>query len=212
ALSGRGGMSFDRFPPHIVFVGGSTGGIEGIQNIVAEWPANGPGLVLAEHMPGGFTQSFADRLNRLSAVDVREAREGDVVKNGCAFVAPGDRHTTVIRTEGETRIRLDAGPPVNLYRPNIDLLFRSAALLGGDAVGVLLSGMGRDGAEGLAEMRAAGAFTVAQDEASSAVFGMPGEAVRLDAASEVLDVKEIAPQVLRKIHEKIAMHRKVVAS
>ncbi|WP_445005357.1 protein-glutamate methylesterase/protein-glutamine glutaminase [Halomonas mongoliensis] len=181
----------------LLIIGASTGGTEAIRRVLEPLPANSPAIMIAQHMPGGFTRSFAERLDRLCQIRVKEAEEGERVLPGHAYIAPGDAHLTLARSGANYVARLDQGPPVNRHRPSVDVLFRSAAEQAGrNSVGVLLTGMGKDGAAGLLEMRRAGAPTIAQDEASCVVFGMPREAIALGAACEVLSLEQIAPRLL----------------
>lgn len=181
----------------LLIIGASTGGTEAIRRVLEPLPANSPAIMIAQHMPGGFTRSFAERLDRLCQISVKEAEDGERVLPGHAYIAPGDAHLKLARSGANYVARLDQGPPVNRHRPSVDVLFRSAAEQAGrNAVGVLLTGMGKDGAAGLVEMRQAGAPTIAQDEASCVVFGMPREAITLGGASEVLPLEEIAPRLL----------------
>lgn len=181
----------------LLIIGASTGGTEAIRQVLEPLPANSPAIMIAQHMPGGFTRSFAERLDRLCQVRVKEAEEGERVLPGHVYIAPGDAHLKLARSGANYVARLDQGPPVNRHRPSVDVLFRSAAEQAGrNAVGVLLTGMGRDGAAGLLEMRKAGAPTIAQDEASCVVFGMPREAIALGGASEVISLDDIAPRLL----------------
>ena len=181
----------------LIIIGASTGGTEAIRRVLEPLPANSPAILITQHMPGGFTRSFAERLDRLCQISVKEAEDGERVLPGHAYIAPGDAHLKLARSGANYVARLDPGPPVNRHRPSVDVLFRSAAEQAGrNAVGVLLTGMGKDGAAGLVEMRQAGAPTIAQDEASCVVFGMPREAIALGGASEVLPLEEIAPRLL----------------
>lgn len=182
----------------IVAMGASTGGTEAIKEILRRLPADGPAIVVSQHIPEAFSGPFAARMDRESAMTVSEARDGQQILPGHVVVAPGNRHLLVVRDGARYVCRLSDGPPVNRHRPSVDVMFRSVAqAVGPNAIGVLLTGMGEDGAQGLAEMRAAGATTVAQDEASSVVWGMPGEAVRIGAAERVLDIGAIAPAILQ---------------
>ncbi|WP_444984325.1 protein-glutamate methylesterase/protein-glutamine glutaminase [Halomonas mongoliensis] len=181
----------------LLIIGASTGGTEAIRRVLEPLPANSPAIMIAQHMPGGFTRSFAERLDRLCQIRVKEAEEGERVLPGHAYIAPGDAHLKLARSGANYVARLDQGPPVNRHRPSVDVLFRSAAEQAGrNSVGVLLTGMGKDGAAGLLEMRQAGAPTIAQDEASCVVFGMPREAIALGGATEVLSLEQIAPRLL----------------
>ena len=183
----------------IILIGASTGGTEAISRVLQQFPEDAPATVIVQHMPERFTAAFARRLDQSCAVRVREAEDGDVLEQGTAFVAPGDRHLILAKT-GASRISviLNDGPPVNRHRPSADVLFQSAAsVTGASAVGVLLTGMGRDGASGLLALREAGAVTIAQDEATSIVFGMPKAAIELGAATRVCPLDEIAATVLQ---------------
>ncbi|MDR9440726.1 MAG: chemotaxis response regulator protein-glutamate methylesterase [Halomonas sp.] len=181
----------------LIIIGASTGGTEAIRNVLEPLPANSPAILITQHMPGGFTRSFAERLDRLCQISVKEAVDGERILPGHAYIAPGDVHLKLARSGANYVARLDDGLPVNRHRPSVDVLFHSAASQAGrNAIGVLLTGMGKDGAAGLLEMRQAGSATLAQDEASCVVFGMPREAIALDAASDVLPLEEIAPRLL----------------
>ncbi|MCX2780089.1 chemotaxis response regulator protein-glutamate methylesterase [Microbulbifer thermotolerans] len=181
----------------LVILGASTGGPEAIRRVLEPLPANCPAILIAQHMPPGFTRSFAERLNRLCRVGVKEAEDGERVLPGHVYIAPGDRHLKLDRCGANYQVQLDSGPPVNRHRPSVDVLFQSAAELAGrNAIGVLLTGMGKDGAAGLLAMRDAGAPTLAQDEETSLVYGMPREAAALGAASEIVALEEVAPRIL----------------
>lgn len=183
--------------PRIIAIGASTGGTEAIKDVLIRLPTNLPGIVITQHMPERFTRSFAERLDKLAAITVREAAHGDVVQPGHAYVAPGHSHLSVSYSAGQFRCELGGGAPVNRHRPSVDVLFDSVArLAGGRAVGVLLTGMGRDGAAGLLHMREAGAHTIAQSESTCVVYGMPREAVALGGASEVVDLPDIAGRIV----------------
>ncbi|HSP58811.1 MAG TPA: chemotaxis response regulator protein-glutamate methylesterase [Halomonas sp.] len=181
----------------LVIIGASTGGTEAIRQVLEPLPANSPAILITQHMPGGFTRSFAERLNRLCQISVKEAEDGERVVPGHAYIAPGDTHLKLARSGANYIVRLDDGPPVNRHRPSVDVLFHSAAAQAGrNAIGVLLTGMGKDGAVGLLEMREAGAETLAQDEASCVVFGMPREAIALGGACDVVALDDIAPKLM----------------
>ncbi|SEL75366.1 protein-glutamate methylesterase/protein-glutamine glutaminase [Halomonas daqiaonensis] len=181
----------------LIIIGASTGGTEAIRQVLEPLPANSPAILITQHMPGGFTRSFAERLDRLCQISVKEAADGERILPGHAYIAPGDAHLTLARSGANYVAHLDDGPPVNRHRPSVDVLFHSAASQAGrNAIGVLLTGMGKDGAAGLLEMRQAGSATLAQDEASCVVYGMPREAVALGAAADVLPLEEIAPRLL----------------
>jgi len=182
----------------VIAIGASTGGTEALREVLEPLPADAPGIVMVQHMPEKFTRSFANRLDSLSRVRVKEAEDGDRILPGHALLAPGNFHMEVIRNGAEYRVRVFSADPVNRHRPSVDVLFHSCArYLGANAVGVILTGMGDDGARGLLEMRRAGARTIAQDEASCVVFGMPREAIELGAAERVLSLAEIPGAALR---------------
>ena len=185
--------------PRVVAVGASTGGTEALRVLIEALPRTAPPLLVVQHMPAGFTAAFARRLDTTSAVEVKEAEEGDVLARGRVLIAPGDRHIVLRRASTHYRVQLVDGPLVSRHRPSVDVLFRSVAnAAGANATGILLTGMGDDGAAGLAEMHAAGALTIAQDEASCVVFGMPKEAIALGAVDQVLPLGEIAAAVMRR--------------
>lgn len=193
-----------QYPAHfrathkVVAVGASTGGTEALVRLLSSLPADSPGLVIVQHMPAGFTRSFAARLNSLSRMSVKEAEDRDPVLPGHALLAPGDFQMAVERNGAQTAVRVYPGAPVNRHRPSVDVLFHSCAeTLGHNAIGVILTGMGADGARGMLAMRQAGAHTVAQDETSCVVFGMPREAIALGGAEEVAALDDMAPAVLR---------------
>ena len=182
----------------IVAVAASTGGTEALTTLLTALPADAPGLVIVQHMPAGFTAAFAERLNSICRVEVKEAATGDQVMDGRALLARGNRHLTVLRAGSGYEVRVDEGPLVSRHRPSADVLFRSVAQAAGpNALGIILTGMGADGADGLLEMRQAGAFTVAQDEASCVVFGMPKEAIARGAVDQVIGISGIATRLLR---------------
>jgi two-component system chemotaxis response regulator CheB len=182
----------------IVAIGASTGGVEALTRLLASLPADAPGLVIVQHMPEGFTGSFARRLDQLCAINVREAMEGDLVEPGVALVSPGNRHLVLCGRAGRYSVTLEDSAPVSRHRPSVDVLFLSAArVAGNDAVGVILTGMGADGAKGLLAMRAAGATTFAQDEASCVVFGMPREAIALGAVEHVVALDGMPTAIAR---------------
>lgn len=177
----------------LVVVGASTGGTEAIRTITSALAGDCPPLVIVQHMPAGFTRSFAARLDGTSAATVREAADGDVLRPGLVLIAPGDRHISVSRSGSRYEVSVTEGPLVSRHRPSVDVLFRSVAdAAGPNAVGILLTGMGNDGADGLKRMRTAGAATIAQDEATCAVFGMPRAAVACNAVQHVLSIDAIA--------------------
>lgn len=182
----------------VVAVGASTGGTEALRVFLEALPANSPGVVIVQHMPEKFTKAFAQRLDGLCAVTVKEAEDDDTVVRGRVLVAPGNRHTLLKRSGARYYVEVKDGPLVSRHRPSVDVLFRSVARYAGkNAVGVILTGMGDDGAAGMAEMKEAGAITIAQDEASSVVWGMPHEAIKRGGVDKVLPLDRIAGEVLR---------------
>ena len=182
----------------VIAIGASTGGTEALLHLFERMPQDCPGIVAVQHMPEGFTAAFARRLNDNCAIEVREAADGDQLVPGRAYIAPGNRHTFVRRMGPTYFLEVRDGALVSRHRPSVNVLFRSAAqAVGPDAVGVLLTGMGDDGADGLLEMKRASAFTIAQDEATCVVFGMPREAILLGAADEVLPLHRIPQAMLR---------------
>lgn len=186
----------------VIAIGASTGGPHAIETILRALPPDVPGTVIVQHMPEFFTASFAERLDQVCPMHVREARDGDGVAPGVALIAPGNRHMILQQDGAGYRVRIKDGPPVHHQRPSVDVLFSSVARgAGPNAIGILLTGMGADGARGLLAMRESGAVTIAQDEETSVVYGMPREAVRLGAAMQVLPLPLIAPAVLRHLAE-----------
>ncbi|PIF74453.1 response regulator receiver-modulated CheB methylesterase [Variovorax sp. 54] len=181
----------------LLIIGASTGGTEAIREVLQPLPPDAPAVLIAQHMPAGFTRSFAQRLDGLCRIRVKEAEQGERVLPGHAYIAPGGFHLSLARSGANYVAHLDQEPPVNRHRPSIDVLFDSAAKHAGkNAIGIILTGMGKDGAEGLLRMRRAGAHTLAQDEASCVVFGMPREAVALGAVDEVSPLNEISRRVM----------------
>ncbi len=182
----------------IVAVGASTGGTEALREFLQVLPADCPGIVIVQHMPEKFTAAFARRLDSLCAVQVKEAEDGDTVIRGRALIAPGNRHTLLKRSGARYYVEVKDGPLVSRHRPSVDVLFRSVARYAGrNAVGVIMTGMGDDGAAGMAEMKDAGATNLAQDEATCVVFGMPAEAVKRGGVHKVLPLQGLAGEVLR---------------
>jgi two-component system, chemotaxis family, protein-glutamate methylesterase/glutaminase len=181
-----------RTTERIIAIGASTGGTEAIREVLQALPPDAPGIVISQHIPAAFSGPFAQRLNSLCAMSVCEAQDGQYILPGHAYVAPGDHHLIVERDGARYRCRLNQGPHVNRHRPSVDVMFRSVAQnVGPNALGVILTGMGDDGARGLKEMQQTGAPTIAQDEASSVVWGMPGSAVKLGAADHVQSLRSI---------------------
>ncbi|EFH4121068.1 chemotaxis-specific protein-glutamate methyltransferase CheB, partial [Escherichia coli] len=184
----------------LIAIGASTGGTEAIRHVLQPLPLSSPALLITQHMPPGFTRSFADRLNKLCQIGVKEAEDGERVLPGHAYIAPGDRHMELARSGANYQIKIHDGPAVNRHRPSVDVLFHSVAKQAGrNAVGVILTGMGNDGAAGMLAMRQAGAWTLAQNEASCVVFGMPREAINMGGVCEVVDLSQVSQQMLAKI-------------
>jgi two-component system chemotaxis response regulator CheB len=183
---------------HVVMaIGASTGGTKALETVLSAMPANAPGIVVVQHMPEHFTHSFAERLNRLCAMEVKEAEDGDTVAPGRALIAPGNKHLLLSRSGAVYKAAVKDGPLVSRHRPSVDVLFKSVArYAGANAVGAILTGMGADGAAGLKEMRDAGAETAAQDEASCVVFGMPKEAIKMGGAGHVVPLDAMARTLL----------------
>jgi two-component system chemotaxis response regulator CheB len=186
-----------RMTAQVIAVGASTGGTEALRQFLAALPSDAPGVVAVQHMPEQFTRAFAERLDQLCTVRVKEADDGDRVLAGHALIAPGDRHMRLVRDGALYQVKLSSEPPVNRHRPAVDVLFQSCASQAqGNAVGIIMTGMGDDGARGLLAMRKAGARTLAQDEETCIVFGMPKVAVELGAADEVLPLSRLAEAAL----------------
>ncbi|WJV68586.1 chemotaxis response regulator protein-glutamate methylesterase [Pectobacteriaceae bacterium CE70] len=184
----------------LIAIGASTGGTEAIRHVLQPLPPTSPALLITQHMPPGFTKSFAERLNKLCQITVKEAEDGERVLPGHAYIAPGARHLELARSGANYQVKLHDGPPVNRHRPSVDVLFRSVAQYAGrNAVGVILTGMGNDGAAGLLELHQAGAYTLAQNETSCVVFGMPREAIALGGVDEVVDLHQVSQRMLAQI-------------
>jgi two-component system chemotaxis response regulator CheB len=185
----------------ILVFGSSTGGTEALKDVLIHMPPDGPGIVMTQHMPEGFTKSFAARLDSLCKIRVKEAEDGDRVLPGHAYLAPGHSHLLLERSGANYVCKLSQAEPVNRHRPSVDVLFRSAANNAGkNAIGVILTGMGKDGAAGMKEMHDAGAHTFAQDEASCVVFGMPKEAIAHGGVDEVVPLKDMAQKILEYLN------------
>jgi two-component system chemotaxis response regulator CheB len=193
-----GSAAMARTTEKIVCIGASTGGTESLREVVEALPLDCPGIVVVQHMPELFTASFARRLDSLSKVSVKEAVDGDPVLRGHVLIAPGNKHTLLQRSGARYHVAVQDGPLVSRHRPSVDVLFRSAAkFAGANAVGIIMTGMGDDGAHGLLEMRQAGARTIAQNEETCVVFGMPKEAIALGAAERVLPLDQLAMEIRR---------------
>ncbi len=186
----------------IVAIGASTGGTRAIETVLSGLPVTTPGTVIAQHMPEAFTAGFAQRLNETCQMEVREARDNDHVIPGVALVAPGNRHMVLRRSGGSYLVKIKNGPLVHYQRPSVDVLFRSVAKSAGkNAVGAILTGMGADGAKGLLEMKENGAYTIAQDEATCVVFGMPKEAMEIGAVDKVVPLPNISASVIHALQK-----------
>ncbi|MEY4863703.1 MAG: hypothetical protein RLZ51_1798 [Pseudomonadota bacterium] len=197
-LAGMGRVSTEK----IIAIGSSTGGTEALREVLSVMPADGPAVMITQHMPPGFTRSFADRLNGLCRMRVKEAEDNERILPGHAYIAPGGRQMRVRRSGANYMVQIDDGPPVNRHKPSVDVLFRSIAeQVGRNAIGVMLTGMGRDGADAMRVMRDAGAWNLAQDEASCVVYGMPREAVAAGAIDEILPLGRIAEHILARLRE-----------
>jgi len=184
----------------VVAIGASTGGTQAIQQVLQSMPHNAPPIVIVQHMPESFTKAFADRLNDICDIEILEASDGDSVIPGRALIAPGNHHMMLSRSGANYFVQVKQGPLVNRHRPSVDVLFKSVArYAGANAVGVILTGMGGDGASGMLEMKQNGAYTIAQDEISSVVFGMPKEAIKLGGVDTVLGLEKITSDVLSNV-------------
>ncbi len=198
-LAAPTGKAMDRTTERVVIVGASTGGTEALREFLESLPQDGPGTVIVQHMPENFTRAFANRLNGICSIEVKEAQNGDSVLRGRALIAPGNKHTLLKRSGARYYVEVKDGPLVSRHRPSVDVLFRSAArYAGGNAVGVIMTGMGDDGAKGMLEMKQAGAVTIAQDEKTCVVFGMPNEAIKLGGVDKILPLDGIAGAVLKE--------------
>jgi len=184
----------------IIAIGASTGGTEALRQVLTAMPLDCPGIVITQHMPAGFTRSFAERLNKLCRINVKEAEDGDRVLPGHAYLAPGGIHLELTRSGANYHAKLQDLPPVNRHCPSVDLLFHSVAkCAGSNAVGAILTGMGYDGAKGMLAMRQAGARTLAQSEKTCVVYGMPREAVALDGVDEIVDLDQMCQRILSNV-------------
>lgn len=186
----------------VIAIGASTGGTEALRIVLSEMPVDSPGIVVVQHLPQLFTKAFADRLDRDCAISVKEAEDGDRILVGRALIAPGNRHLAVRRSGAHYTVSVADGPLVSRHRPSVDVLFRSVAQSAGpNAVGVIMTGMGDDGADGLLEMRSAGAYGIAQDEASCVVFGMPREAIVRGAVDEIVPLHRLGSAIVRRMYQ-----------
>lgn len=183
----------------VIVIGASTGGTEAVAKILSELPGDSPGIVVVQHMPEKFTTSFANRLDNICKIQVKEAHNGDRLLNGQALIAPGNYHTLLKRSGAHYYVEVKSGPLVSRHRPSVNVLFRSTAQNAGrNALGIILTGMGDDGAEGISELKEAGALTIAQDEASCIVFGMPKEAIKTGDVDHILGLSDIASFIYKK--------------
>ncbi|MCD9015801.1 protein-glutamate methylesterase/protein-glutamine glutaminase [Parachryseolinea silvisoli] len=196
AIHGGNTKSLVQTTDKVIALGASTGGTEAILAFLREMPIDCYGIIVVQHMPELFTRSFAQRMDSICRISVKEAEHGDSVLRGRCLIAPGNRHMELRRSGARYYVHLDDGPPVNRHRPSVNVLFRSVARFAGkNAIGIIMTGMGADGAEGMLEMKSAGAHTIAQDEESSVVFGMPKEAIKLGGVSKILPLFRIASYV-----------------
>ena len=194
----------------VIFIGASTGGTEATKDVLVELPPDAPAVMITQHMPPGFTRSYAQRLDGLCRIRVKEAEDGERVLPGHAYIAPGGLHLSVERSGANYVARVTDGERVNRHKPSVDVLFRSAArVVGPNALGVMLTGMGGDGARAMREMRDEGSYNVVQDEASCIVFGMPREAIAEGAAHEVLPLHAIAPALLARLADGVASRHRL---
>jgi two-component system chemotaxis response regulator CheB len=190
----------------IIFIGASTGGTEATKEVLINLPPDCPAVVITQHMPPGFTKSYAARLDGLCRIRVAEAQDGERILPGHAYIAPGGFHLSVERSGANYIARVQDGEPVNRHRPSVEVLFRSAArVVGPNALGIMLTGMGADGAKAMKELRDAGSYNLVQDEATCVVFGMPREAINAGAAHEVLPLKDIAPKLIERLRATAGM-------
>lgn len=195
-LSSANNAALVKTTEQIIAIGTSTGGTQALEIVLSKLPATALGIVVVQHMPEKFTAMFAERLNNLCQIEVREAKNGDRVMPGRALIAPGGRHMMLKRNGAQYVVEVVDGPLVNRHKPSVDVLFRSVAkFAGANALGIIMTGMGDDGARGMKEMHATGARTIAQDEASCVVFGMPKEAIKLGAVDQVMALEQI-PQAI----------------
>lgn len=197
------GKAMARTTEMVICVGASTGGTEALREMLERLPANSPGMVIVQHMPEKFTAAFAKRLNGLCEVEIKEAEDGDPVLRGHVLIAPGDKHMLLERQGARYHVSVRNGPLVSRHRPSVDVLFRSAARsAGSNAMGVIMTGMGDDGARGMLEMHQAGAYTIAQDEASCIVFGMPKEAIAHGGVDKIVPLDQVAREIMAEDHRR----------
>ncbi len=182
----------------IVALGASTGGTEAIKEVLENLPANAPGIVISQHIPIAFSRAFTERVNKTCQIEVCEPKDGQKIVNGHAYIAPGDKHLMVVRSGADYIIKLNDGPPVSRHKPSVDVMFRSVAQnVGPNAMGVMLTGMGADGAEGMLEMKEQGSYNIAQDEQTCVVWGMPGAAVKIGAVDKEFGLSHVANEIIK---------------
>jgi two-component system chemotaxis response regulator CheB len=187
----------------VIIIGASTGGTVAISNLLSKLPSNCPGILIAQHMPPGFTKSFANRLDAVCEMTVKEAEHGEIIKQGHVYIAPGGKHLGLIKVGANYQVKIDDGEPVNRHKPSVDYLFNSAAeVLGKNATGIILTGMGKDGALGMLKMKNAGSFNFAQNEESCVVFGMPKEAIAAGGVNQVVGIEELPTLLLNHLRHK----------
>lgn len=204
-MPGSAGSKHFKTTDKLIAIGASTGGTEAIKEVLVNLPLGMPGIVITQHIPASFSRAFAERVNTHAALTVKEATDGEFIVPGHVYIAPGDRHLLVVRDGARWRSKLSDDVPVNRHKPSVDVLFRSVANSAGpNAMGIILTGMGKDGAQGLLDMKEAGAKTIAQDESSSVVWGMPGSAVELGAAEEVLPLGQISGRLVNEYMRRAA--------
>ena len=190
-------LSLSKTTNKIVILGASTGGTQAIETVIKMLPSNSPGILIVQHMPAGFTNAFAKRLNSITSLEVKEAESGDTVSNGKVLIAPGNKHMVVNRSGAQYFVEVKDGPLVGHHRPSVDVLFQSAAMhVGKNAIGVMLTGMGSDGSKSMLKMKEAGAVNIAQDESTCIVFGMPKCAIEAGAVDHVLPLTDIAAKII----------------
>ncbi len=195
--SSQASAKFINTTDKIIAIGSSTGGTEAVKDVLAELPANVPGIVVAQHIPGAFSGSFSKRLNEISSLQVSEAKDGDVIRPGVVYIAPGDRHLEVKKSGAKYICKVFDGAEVNRHKPSVEVLMNSVAkYVGPNAMGIMLTGMGADGAQGMLRMKEQGAYNVAQDEKSSVVWGMPGSAVKVGAVDKEVTLSKIPQEII----------------
>lgn len=189
--------------PTVIFIGASTGGPDAIKNILQKLPLAFPPILIAQHMPANFTKSFANRLNQLCQITVKEAEDDEIIRDSCAYIAPGNAHLMIDKKGTTYKTKLSFGKEVNRHKPSVDVLFRSGAnVVSSSAIGIILTGIGKDGAKGMLEMSKNGAFNIAQDEKTSVVFGMPKEAIKSGGVNEIIALDDISARLISLVNGK----------